>query len=138
MLKTPTSLVANQNSVVKALCELKINNDAKQERHLFNMVSQAIAKLVFAETDMVWNIDVSGWTGDRKAAVTKFHPTHPTIAFSKAFMLEADLIDCVEVIFHEVAHAIAGEEAGHGPEWETACTRLSISGAERVAKPARL
>lgn len=138
MLKTPTSLVTNQNNVVKALCELKINDDATQQRHLFDMVSQAIAALVYAETDMVWDIDASGWTGDRKAAVTKFHPTRPTIAFSKAFMLEADLIDCVEVIFHEVAHAIAGEEAGHGLDWKAACTRLSISGAERVAKPARL
>ena len=34
------------------------------------------------------------------------------------------LAQCMDTVLHEVAHAIAGQQAGHGPAWKKACKRV--------------
>ncbi len=31
------------------------------------------------------------------------------------------LAQCLDTVLHEIAHAIAGQKAGHGPAWKAAC-----------------
>lgn len=33
---------------------------------------------------------------------------------------------CTDVILHEIAHAIAGKAAGHGPVWQTAALKIGL------------
>lgn len=40
-----------------------------------------------------------------------------------------DLAPCQDTILHEVAHALAGREAGHGPKWKEACRRVGATPA---------
>ncbi|MEM8487751.1 MAG: SprT-like domain-containing protein [Bacteroidota bacterium] len=34
------------------------------------------------------------------------------------------LAQCMDTVLHEVAHALAGQAAGHGPAWKEACRRV--------------
>ena len=34
------------------------------------------------------------------------------------------LAQCMDTVLHEVAHAIAGQKAGHGPAWKKACRQV--------------
>jgi predicted SprT family Zn-dependent metalloprotease len=47
---------------------------------------------------------------------------------------------CHDTILHEIAHALAGREAGHGPVWRAACRRVGARPercyeAEEVVQP---
>lgn len=35
-----------------------------------------------------------------------------------------DVDQCQDTILHEIAHALAGQKAGHGPRWRAACHRV--------------
>lgn len=35
-----------------------------------------------------------------------------------------DINQCWDTILHEIAHALAGQKAGHGPAWRAACKRV--------------
>jgi hypothetical protein len=127
-------LVIRQNYVAAALREFKTNMDTGRTTWLLAKLAMQVGVLVNAEASETWNVSV-GWTGDRKAGMTKYHPTEPTIIFSKDFILRASIEDCLEVIYHEVAHAFAGEAAGHGDKWFEQCVRLGITGELFVARP---
>lgn len=50
------------------------------------------------------------------------------------------IAQCIDTVLHEVAHAIAGQKAGHGPEWKAACVRVGATPercytAEEVKQP---
>ena len=45
------------------------------------------------------------------------------ITFSKNFLHLADH-EIRDTILHEIAHAIAGHKASHGPEWKAVCRRI--------------
>lgn len=128
--------VIKEHHVVSALAAIKMNTESVENRHLFNALSQSITELLHVLVpDIHWFVNASGWTGDYKAAVTKFHPETPTIVLSKDFILGASLGEATEVIFHEVAHAVAGEAAGHGPEWVAVCNMLGIEGDQYATRP---
>lgn len=50
------------------------------------------------------------------------------------------LAQCIDTVLHEVAHAIAGQAAGHGPRWKAACKRVGAQpercyAADEVVQP---
>lgn len=65
----------------------------------------------------------------RMLGVCKFHEKR--IELSRHFV-EANSREAVEdTILHEIAHALAGPKAGHGPKWKAVCERIG-------AKPQRV
>lgn len=52
------------------------------------------------------------------------------ITVSRALALVNTEEECRDTVLHEIAHAIAGKEAGHGPVWKKACLLVG-------AKPVR-
>src|SRR5690606_30442239 len=36
-------------------------------------------------------------------------------------------VDVTDTILHEIAHALAGYDAGHGPVWQTMCRRVGAN-----------
>ena len=44
------------------------------------------------------------------------------------------LAQCMDTVLHEVAHAIAGQSAGHGPKWKQACEMVGAQ-PERCYTP---
>ena len=128
------SLVIRQNYVDSALRAIKTNVIKDRTTWLLTKLAIEVGRLINAQTSEVWNVSI-GWTGDMAAGITKYHPTEPTIIFSKDFILRASIEDCREVIYHEVAHAFAGEEAGHGDKWFEQCVRLGIAGQMFVRRP---
>lgn len=73
---------------------------------------------------------LSGWafgfnSRKRAAGVCKFGPK--TIELSTAFAQNASDDDILDTILHEIAHAIAGNKAGHGPEWKMVCRRIGAN-----------
>ena len=126
--------VIKEHHVVSALAAIKMNTECVEYRRLFNVLSQSITELIHdLAPDIHWFVNAGGWTGDHKAAVTKFHPETPTIVLSKDFILAASIGEATEVIFH--AHAVAGEAAGHGPEWVNVCNMLGIEGDQYATRP---
>ena len=55
-----------------------------------------------------------------RCASCQFTYTNPTvtIAISKVFAVFATDAEFKNTVLHEIAHAIAGIDAGHGPEWK--------------------
>lgn len=53
------------------------------------------------------------------------------LRLSEHHVLKASDADVLDVILHEIAHFVAGAEAGHGPAWKRACLRVG-------ARPERL
>ena len=50
--------------------------------------------------------------------------THSVIKLSAPLArLNSDAV-VLDTIKHEIAHAIAGKRAGHGPQWKTVCVRI--------------
>lgn len=75
-----------------------------------------------------------GWSfrfnhAKRMLGVCRFHEKR--IELSRHFV-EANSREAVEdTILHEIAHALAGPKAGHGPKWKAVCQQIG-------AKPERL
>ena len=64
-----------------------------------------------------------GWNF-RKRALGLCRYREKRLELSRYFVA-ANAHDIVrETILHEIAHALAGEKAGHGPAWKAACSRL--------------
>jgi len=57
--------------------------------------------------------------------------TRKRIVLSRYFVAHNDEAAVRDTILHEIAHALAGERAGHGPKWRDVCIRIG-------AKPERL
>ncbi len=79
-------------------------------------------------------LDRRGWTfafnhAKRQLGVCRY--TQKRIELSLHFVKANDALAVRDTILHEVAHALAGAEAGHGPAWKAACMRIG-------AKPQRL
>lgn len=76
---------------------------------------------------------LSGWTfafnrARRTMGLCRHHEQR--IELSVYFVLANDEANVRDCILHEIAHAIAGLEAGHGPRWKQICKRIG-------AKPER-
>ena len=54
------------------------------------------------------------------------------IVLSRAHAMEGAPADVTDTILHEIAHALAGPKAGHGPEWKAIARRLGATPASRA------
>ena len=91
-----------------------------------------------AETEMGKHLDMSVWrfgwdSAKRRLGVCKY--AEKLISLSRYFVDLHSLDEIHQVILHEVAHAIAGSNAGHGKKWKDTATKLGyrhkkISGDE--------
>lgn len=90
---------------------------------------------ILAEYDVQedWTFSI-GWLPSTKGALTKFHPTDPTVMFSDDLFNTGTESEIADVILHELAHIITGEPAGHNEEWQQIFRNLGGSG-DRYAKP---
>jgi predicted SprT family Zn-dependent metalloprotease len=88
-----------------------------------------------------WGLRANGWTwkwdnAKRRHGVCKFGPK--CLSFSRPLFRINDEAVCLDTIRHEVAHALAGYAAAHGPEWQRwavkvgATPRARAIGTERV------
>ncbi len=78
----------------------------------------------------------SFFNGKQKLGLCYHH--RKMIQFSKHFLMLRDE-EILDVLLHEVAHALAGHEAGHGYEWKRVCLRIGArpqaSATELSASP---
>jgi SprT protein len=51
-----------------------------------------------------------------------------TLRINKSFAVRAPESSLVDTILHEIAHMLAGESAGHGPEWKKVAKEIGCSG----------
>jgi predicted SprT family Zn-dependent metalloprotease len=70
-----------------------------------------------------------GWNR-RKRSLGLCRYRERRIELSAHFVYSNDAAQVRETILHEIAHALAGEKAGHGPLWKEMCRRVG-------AKPER-
>ncbi|MGO2062556.1 SprT-like domain-containing protein [Leucobacter sp. UCMA 4100] len=79
-----------------------------------------------------------GWsfafdTAKRRAGAC--HYTKHSITVSRYFTEQATQEEFTQVVLHEIAHALAGADAGHGPEWAVTARALGYSGARTLETP---
>jgi predicted SprT family Zn-dependent metalloprotease len=59
------------------------------------------------------------------------------IELSRYFVKDNDAAAVRDTLLHEIAHAIAGHDAGHGPRWRAVCRRIGAR-PERVDRKANM
>ena len=60
------------------------------------------------------------WTNSvRNCGLCRYHP--PTILLSRQYVTRNPEPLVRNTVLHEIAHALAGSRAGHGPEWKQVC-----------------
>jgi predicted SprT family Zn-dependent metalloprotease len=59
------------------------------------------------------------------------------VQLSIHFVERNGLADVRDTLLHEIAHALAGREAGHGPAWRACCLRVGAK-PERLSYEARM
>jgi len=85
--------------------------------------AETIAKELISEhLDSSWSFQ---WN-NRKRAFGLCHYGRNTVELSR-FLTEHETEEATrQTILHEIAHAIAGLHAGHGPEWKTHARRIGV------------
>jgi len=73
-----------------------------------------------------------GWNR-RKRALGLCRYREKRIELSLYFVRDNEEPMVRETILHEIAHALAGEKAGHGPKWKAICAKIGCK-AERCDK----
>lgn len=88
-----------------------------------------LAQLLLAENGLDrWQVR---WDGAlRRAGSCRF--AEKTITLSEKLLPAYSAETVREVILHEVAHALAGPKAGHGPAWQRQALQLGIRPAARL------
>jgi predicted SprT family Zn-dependent metalloprotease len=86
---------------------------------------------VWAEALIRLHLDGEGWTfgfdhARTRAGLCNFTDRRITVSRHLAARFEDDEIH--QVLLHEVAHALAGPRAGHGPEWRRVARELGYDG----------
>lgn len=67
----------------------------------------------------------------RKRSLGLCYYQRKRIELSVHFVIANDAVEVRDTILHEIAHALAGQAAGHGPRWKAICQRIG-------ARPQRL
>ena len=70
-----------------------------------------------------------GWRFEFDRASTRFGLCNfgtRVISLSMPLVALNDEAECRETVLHEIAHALAGPKAGHGPKWAEACRLVGI------------
>ena len=73
---------------------------------------------------------LTGWTlafGEAKRHLGNCHFQHRVIRISRTHALEGSEEQIRDTVLHEIAHAIAGYEAGHGPLWKATARRIGAT-----------
>lgn len=73
---------------------------------------------------------VKGWTfafNRRKRSLGICNYTAKRIELSCYFVAQNDEAAVRDTILHEIAHALAGQEAGHGPAWVAVCQSIGAT-----------
>ena len=70
--------------------------------------------------DLGWSFEFD--TAKSRFGVCRFRSKR--IGLSEPLTMANDLVQVKDTILHEIAHAIAGHAAGHGPEWKRVCVRI--------------
>lgn len=68
-----------------------------------------------------------GWTfafNRRKQALGLCNYTDKRIELSSLFVVRNGEEEVIDTVRHEIAHALAGRKAGHGPTWISICHRI--------------
>src|SRR5262249_48938208 len=76
---------------------------------------------------MLQQHSLPGWRftwNRRKRSLGLCRYREKTIQLSIYFVRDNGLEAVRETILHEIAHALAGEDAGHGPLWKSVCRRI--------------
>lgn len=77
------------------------------------------------------HLDPAVWTFGFDNAKTRAglcNYTHKRITVSKYLAERYDDDDIHQILLHEVAHAMAGPQAGHGPAWKAVAAQLGYEG----------
>lgn len=91
---------------------------------------------VIAHSLMSDHLDMNVWSfgfdrAKRRAGQCNF--TAQRITVSRYFAELHDESDIEQIILHEVAHALAGPSAGHGPEWRAQALRIGYRGGRTTS-----
>jgi predicted SprT family Zn-dependent metalloprotease len=102
------------------------------------MHAQQIATRLIAEHGL------TGWRFEfnrSKHALGTCHYQRKTIYLSRPLTEVNSYDETVDTILHEIAHALAGFTAGHGPQWKTVAARIGASplssSSNAVSAPAK-
>jgi len=88
-----------------------------------------------------------GWRAELDRAVRRFgacHHSRKLITLSQQLVQLNNEAAVLDTILHEIAHALAGSKAGHGPEWRKIAKSLGCSAqrcyslSHTVQPPARI
>lgn len=60
--------------------------------------------------------------------------TDKVISVSKYFVQIHSVDECTQVVLHEIAHALAGKSAGHGPDWKRLAKSIGYRGEKFTGK----
>jgi predicted SprT family Zn-dependent metalloprotease len=85
----------------------------------------------WAEALIALHLDPNVWSFDfdnakTRAGLCTFSATRITVSRYLASRYEDDEIH--QILLHEVAHAVAGTRAGHGPKWRAIAVQLGYEG----------
>src|ERR1039458_1461278 len=95
----------------------------------FGEVERVGRELIAAHGLVEWGF---GWNW-RKRALGLCRYRERRIELSRDFVRANEMGIVRETILHEIAHALAGEKAGHGARWKEMCARVGCK-AERCDK----
>ena len=73
---------------------------------------------------------LTGWTlafGEARKRLGDCHFRHHVIRISRTHALEGSEEQIRDTVLHEIAHAIAGHGAGHGPLWKATARRIGAT-----------
>ncbi|MDR1265150.1 MAG: SprT-like domain-containing protein [Propionibacteriaceae bacterium] len=79
-----------------------------------------------------WSFDLD----QARARVGCCHYADHKITLSRHLVVHLSAAEVDQALLHEIAHALAGHRAGHGPQWRRAAARLGYTGRRTVAVPA--
>ena len=77
--------------------------------------------------DLMTHFGLADWTlgfNRRKRSLGLCKYRQHQIELSTHFVAANDEAQVRETILHEIAHALAGEKAGHGPKWKAMCAHV--------------
>jgi SprT protein len=81
--------------------------------------------LIALHLDAAWSFDFDN--AKRRAGLCNYTDKRITVSRYLASRYEDDEIH--QILLHEVAHAVAGSRAGHGPQWRTVAADLGYEGS---------
>ena len=117
--------------------------DIKQMTHTVEQATDRKAAVIemgtalLAELAPAFTFDTEATV--RRAGVCKYRlDGGGTVALSVHYIKHATAADVVDTLLHEVAHAIAGHAAGHGPEWKRVARLLGCSANRCADLPAAM